>query len=61
MDYEAWGERELIEELERRDAEIGSCITCGDPMHGLVRIHHHSAVCEYCDNIIDATVPHDCR
>ncbi len=42
MDYSTWGERELIEELERRDAAIGSCKHCGEPMYGLVRIHHHT-------------------
>lgn len=49
MDYSAWGERELIEELERRDAAIGACAHCGEPMHGLVRIHHHT------ENGVDVT------
>jgi hypothetical protein len=42
MDYFAWGMSELVEELERRDAEIGACSHCGEPLHGLVRVHHHT-------------------
>lgn len=42
MDYFAWGMSELVEELERRDAEIGACNLCGEPLHGLVRVHHHT-------------------
>ena len=49
IDYWCWGMSELVEELEKRDAAIGSCVHCGDPMHGLVRIHHHT------ENGIDVT------
>jgi len=49
MDYFAWGMRELVEELERRDAEIGACNHCGEPLHGLIRVHHHT------ENGVDVT------